>query len=109
MIEIINIINSSKKKKIFLKKKIIKKNKKFLDLLIKVGYLKYYNISKCLIVLNSNKKIKIIIKKKIKFINLKKIFNLNTNTIYIISTSVGLITHLECLNKKLGGFLICQI
>ena len=109
LVNIINSINSSKKKKIILKKKINTNSQKLLDLLIKIGYIKKYNKLLNFIYLNKKKKIKFIKKKNIKYKTLKHLCNLNITSIYLISTSFGLLTHLACLDKKIGGFLICKI
>lgn len=45
----------------------------------------------------------------ISYAQLTKLVNLNQNTIYILNTTFGLMTHKNALKKKIGGSLLCKL
>ena len=91
-------------------------NKNLLNLLLKINYIKNFFLIKntLIIVLNKKKIKKININYKpsnylyLNYNDLKKLVK-KKNTIFVLSTTFGLLTHYDALSKKCGGKLLFSI
>lgn len=90
----------------------------FLDLLVRIQFIKSYLISEkkiCIFLWDKTNYsvVKIISTPARKFNssykNLKKLQKYDLGSIYLISTSKGIITHTEAIKNKVGGLIICQL
>jgi len=104
-------------KKKFFKTRLFKRDLKIINLLMKLNIIKYMIFdeknNESIIFINNKSKIRLVhmSRKKnrlIKLFELKKLF-FKKKWVAILSTSYGLLTSKECVEKKIGGVLLYNI